>query len=101
MHIYTTTGLFAMYKMNRHGMDRALKGNSIQVVGPLAKIERNELSLREPDDPNSVKCTFDTEVRPSIDELLPGMVVTVRGKVKGMGLTGSIHLASCELVAYK
>ncbi len=95
---YTTSELFAMYKADKHGTDRALKGSSTQVVGTLRKAGKDELSLREPGDPDSVKCKFDSRENPARGRTSVGMTVTVKGKLKDRGVTGDIHLIHCELV---
>jgi hypothetical protein len=87
-----------MYKADKHKTDRALKGSRIQVTGTLKKIGKDEVSLRESGDPDSVSCRFDTREALIHGRFSLGVVVTLRGNVTGRGLTGNVHLASCELV---
>jgi hypothetical protein len=87
-----------MYKADKHRTDRTLKGSSIQVVGTLTRVGRNEVALRGPGDPDSVRCKFDSREALIHGRLSLGMAVTVRGKLKGRGLTGNVNLGSCELV---
>jgi len=96
---YTTSELLAMYKAGKHWADTALKGNRIQVVGTLEKIGKDEVSLRESGDRDLVNCKFDAKEALIHGRLSLGTVVTVRGNVKGRGLTGNVHLGSCELVS--
>jgi hypothetical protein len=90
--------LFAIYKADKHRADRALKGSSIQVVGTLTRVGRNEVALQELGDSDSVKCKFVNKEILAHGRVSVGTTATVKGRVKGRGITGDIHLVNCELV---
>jgi len=94
---YTTGELLTLYKSDKRTAGRMLKGTTIQVTGTIASVGKDELSLRERADPDSVNCKFDRRFLPQASPTLQ-TTVTVKGRVKGRAVTGTIHLDSCELV---
>jgi hypothetical protein len=68
------------------------------VVGTLEKIGKDEVSLRGSGDSDSIICKFDTREAPLTGRLSLGMVITVRGGVKGRNWVGNVHLINCALV---
>jgi len=94
---YTTGELLALYKSDKRTADRLFKGTTIQVTGTIASVGKDELTLRERADRDSVNCKFDRRVAPLASPTVR-TTATVKGRVKGRGLTGTIHLDNCELV---
>jgi hypothetical protein len=94
---YTTGELLTLYKSDKRTADRILKGTTIKVTGTIVRVGKDELSLRERADPDSVNCKFDRRFLPQASPTAR-TTVTVKGRVKGRGVTGTIHLENCELV---
>jgi hypothetical protein len=75
----------------------AVRGTTMQVVGIVTHIGKDEISVKRARDRRTVKCRFDSKETLATVRPTPGVTVTVSGIFTGTGWTGNVHLVNCEL----
>jgi hypothetical protein len=96
--VLTVAALISAFESDKASASEKLKGKPVAVRDVVERVGKHDISLRNPatKDKNSVKCKFGRDYGGPIQV---GSTVTVKGTLDKRGVTGTIGLNECVVVA--